>query len=148
MKDFFKELFEYNNHFNQKLWMVFSEHQDKTSAKSVNLYNHILNAHQIWNSRVKLKEKEIFGVWEVHPMQELKDIDSKNYEHTLLILDTLDLNTIINYTNTKGHKFQSSIRDIFFHVINHSTYHRAQIATEFVQSGIEPIVTDYIFYKR
>jgi uncharacterized damage-inducible protein DinB len=148
MKNFFKELFEYNHHFNQKLWTVFNENQDKTSAKAIRLYNHILNAHQIWNSRVKLSEREIFGVWELHSVQELKDVDSENYKHTLLILDMLNLNTIISYTNTKGDKFQSSIQDIFFHVINHSTYHRAQIATEFVQIGLEPIVTDYIFYKR
>jgi len=148
MENFFKELFEYNHHFNQKIGLFFTEHHDKTSVKAVNLYNHILNAHQIWNGRVKPTETKTFGVWQLHSEQELKSIDSENYKHSLAILSTFDLNTVINYSNTKGHKFQNTIRDIFFHVINHSTYHRGQIATEFVQFGLEPVVTDYIFYKR
>ncbi|QLH28398.1 MAG: hypothetical protein HWD63_02710 [Candidatus Parvibacillus calidus] len=39
------------------------------------------------------------------------------------------------------------MKDIIFHIINHSTYHRGQIAMEFRQSGLEPLNTDYIFYK-
>ncbi|WP_185211767.1 DinB family protein [Sphingobacterium mizutaii] len=34
-----------------------------------------------------------------------------------------------------------------FHIINHSNYHRAQIATELRKQEIEPIQTDYIKYK-
>ena len=71
-----------------------------------------------------------------------------NYEHSLHILDKFDLTATMSYTNSKGQTFSNSIRDILFHVINHSTYHRAQIATEFKQNGLEPLVTDYIFYKR
>ena len=51
-------------------------------------------------------------------------------------------------TNSKGETFSNKIKDILFHIINHSTYHRAQIATDLKQNGIEPINTDYIFYKR
>jgi len=78
----------------------------------------------------------------------LKNIDKSNYEQTLLILDDFDLNTPIEYTNSKGDTFSNNIRDIYFHVINHSTHHRGQIASEFRQYGINPLVSDYIFYKR
>lgn len=147
MKQFFKELFEYSHHFNQKLADVFNDNQDKTSEKAVKLYNHILNAHQIWNNRIDPKQTT-FGVWELHAAQDLKSIDKANYEQTLQILDTFDLNEIISYSNSKGQGFSNNIRDILFHVINHSTYHRGQIATEFKQHGLDPLVTDYIFYKR
>ena len=147
MNTFFKELFEYSHHFNQKLASIFNESPDKTSEKSIKLFNHLLNAHQIWNNRIEPKQAP-FGVWELHPLQELQDIDKVNYEQTLLILDKFELTETINYTNTKGQTFSNSIKDIFFHVINHSTYHRGQIATEFKQFEIEPLVTDYIFYKR
>lgn len=147
MKQFFIDLFEYSHHFNQKLSSVFTESPDKTTEKSVRLYNHILNAHQIWNNRIEPKQPT-FGVWEIHPIGDCKDIDNINYEHSLLILDKVDLNDAISYTNTKGQPFNNRIRDILFHVINHSTYHRGQIATDFRQTGIEPLVTDYIFYKR
>lgn len=147
MKTFFKELFEYGHYFNQKLGDAFIANADKTSEKSVRLYNHILNAHQVWNNRIEAKQPA-FGVWEVHPIQNCRDIDKINYEHSLLILDKFDLNDTINYTNAKSQIFSNSIRDILFHIINHSTYHRGQIATEFRQKGIDPLMTDYIFYKR
>lgn len=147
MNQFFKELFEYSHHFNQKLGDVFHDNPSKTSEKAIKLYNHILNAHQIWNHRIEPKQAT-FGVWEIHDIQDLKNIDRANYEHTLQILDKVDLSEMINYANSKGQTFSNSIRDIFFHVINHSTYHRGQIATDFKLFGIEPLATDYIFYKR
>ncbi|PKQ43684.1 DinB family protein [Confluentibacter flavum] len=147
MKAFFKELFQYNHHSNQKLWHVFNEHPDRISEKSIKLYNHILNAHHIWNSRIN-QIQNTYGVWDMHPIQNCMNMDKTNYENSLLILDTFDLNDMINYKNTKGLVFNNSIRDNLFHVINHSTYHRGQIATDFRQNGLDPLVTDYIFHKR
>jgi uncharacterized damage-inducible protein DinB len=147
MNKFFKEFFEYSHHFNQKLWDVFNDNPNRVSEKALKLYNHILNAHQVWNNRIEPKQTS-FGVWEIHPFSELKGIDKVNYEQTLLILEKFDLNDNISYTNTKGQAFNNSIRDILFHAINHSTYHRGQIATELRQNELEPLNTDYIFYKR
>lgn len=147
MKPFYKELFEYSHHFNQKLASIFDESPTKTSEKSVKLFNHVLNAHQIWNNRIEFKQTA-FGVWELHNTQDLKNIDKTNYEQTLQILDKFDLNETVNYSNSKGQAFSNSIRDILFHIINHSTYHRGQIATEFKIQGLDPLVTDYIFFKR
>lgn len=147
MKPFFKALFEYGHQTNQKLGGIFNDNPDKTTEKAVKLYSHILNAHRVWNNRIGSRQP-IFGVWEIHPIQDCGNIDEMNYTHSLFILDNFDLNEVVNYTNTKGHTFNKSVRDILFHVINHSTYHRGQIATEFRQNGLEPLVTDYIFYAR
>lgn len=147
MKSFFKELFEYSHYFNQKLWGVFTDNTDKTSEKSIQLFSHILNAHRVWNNRIEPRQTP-FGIWEVHPVQHCKDIDNINYEHSLGILEKFDLNDTVNYTTTSGQQFTNSVRDILFQVINHSTYHRGQIATEFRKNGLDPILTDYIFFKR
>ncbi|MES2478888.1 MAG: DinB family protein [Bacteroidota bacterium] len=147
MKQFFAGLFEYSYHYNQKIADVFISNQDMTSEKAQKLLNHILNAHQIWNNRIAAIDKP-FGVWDMHSPEGLNAIDKKNYEHSLLILDKYDLSETLNYNNTKGQAFENSIQDILFHVINHSTYHRAQIATELKQHNIEPPATDYIFFKR
>lgn len=147
MKEYFKELFGYSYHFNQKLGDVFRENKEKTSEKAVKIYNHILNAHQVWNNRIEPKESP-FGIWEVHPLEDLKDIDKNNFQRSLLLLETCHLNSKINFANSKGLVFQNRIQDVFFHIINHSTYHRGQIATEFRREKLEPLVTDYIFYKR
>lgn len=147
MIPFFKELFGYNHHFNQQLVTVFTDPATLTSEKSIKLFNHILNAHQVWNSRI-VQDRKPFGVWEIHPSHELKEIDRVNYINSVKILDQADLDSAIKYTTSKGDAYTNSVKDILFHVINHSTYHRGQIATEFKQNGMEPLVTDYIFYKR
>lgn len=147
MKSFFKELFEYNHHFNQKLGDAFNDNPDKISEKAIKLYSHILNAHRVWNNRIEPKQTT-FGIWEIHPIQSFKNIDKMNQEHSLLILDKYDLNETINYTTSNGQPFNNIIQTLLFHVINHSTYHRAQIATEFRQSELEPLATDYVHYKR
>lgn len=54
----------------------------------------------------------------------------------------------IGYKTSKGDAFQNTVKDILFHIINHSTYHRGQIAANCKEYGIEPLMSDYIFYKR
>ncbi len=147
MKPFFKELFEYGHYFNQQLAEVFAENPGKTSEKSVKLYSHILNAHHIWNHRIDARQP-VFGVWEEHPIHHFKTIDDANHAYTLSILDRLELTDSIDYSNTSGQAFANNVQDILFHVVNHSTYHRGQIAIEFRKCGLEPLMTDYIFYKR
>ncbi len=146
MKENFIELFDYNNHFNQKLVALILENKTQTSEKTQKLINHLINAQQIWNARIQNTEQ--FDVWQINDWSKLSSIDSNNYETSLKILDDYDLNVSIQYTNSKGETFSNKIKDILYHIINHSTYHRAQIATDLKQNGIEPINTDYIFYKR
>ena len=147
MKQFFKELFEYSHHYNQQIAGVIHKNSDLISEKALSLFCHILNAHQIWNNRIDSVQKG-FGVWQLHDVWELKKIDLINYEQSLIILDQFNPEDIFIYTNTSGQHFSNNVRDVLFHIINHSTYHRAQIATEFRQSGLEPVATDYIKYKR
>jgi uncharacterized damage-inducible protein DinB len=147
MKQFLKELFTYSNHSNQQLITVFTEQADKTSEKSFRLFNHILNAHQVWNNRI-LKQPGPLSSWDMHDVSELKAMDQLNYHTSLQILEQFELDTPIDYATFKGESFTNSVRDILFHVVNHSTYHRGQIAMDFRQTGLEPIVTDYIFFKR
>jgi uncharacterized damage-inducible protein DinB len=147
MKEFFKELFAYSHHANQRLWDAMMENEGKVTEKSNIWYNHILNAHQIWNNRIDQKNAP-FGVWESREIPGESEIDLNNYTHTLAILDTYELDSVFKYTNSAGKAFTNNIRDTLFHIINHSTYHRGQIASDFRQHGLEPLVSDFIFYKR
>ena len=146
MKEHFIELFEYNHHFNQKLAALIVENKTRTSEKTQKLINHLINAQQIWNARIQNTEQS--DVWQINDWSKLSGIDADNYETSLKILNDYDLNASIQYTNSKGETFSNKIKDILYHIINHATYHRAQIATDLKQNGIEPINTDYIFYKR
>lgn len=147
MKNLFKGLFEYNFHFNQKLsnWII--NNPDYRSDKSGKLLNHILNAHHIWNSRI-LENQIEYEVWSPQPDNLRNEINDRNLAETFFILNTVDLGKKITYRNSKGQYYENRIEDILFHIINHSTYHRGQIALDFRQNGVEPINSDYIYYKR
>jgi uncharacterized damage-inducible protein DinB len=143
----FVELFEYNHHVNIKLSALFVEHDHLTSERSVKLFSHILNAHHIWKSRIE-GIKPGFDVWSVHPVAEFASVNLNNYDTTLRLLDQVDFNEEIRYTTSTGKAFTNTVGDILFHIVNHSTYHRGQIASDFKDSGIEPLNTDYILFKR
>ena len=100
----------------------------------------------IWNSRITNREK--FGVHQLHSLSICSQIDNDNFKETQNILKRFSLDKRIMYSNSKGNEFGNSIRDILFHIANHSSHHKGQIISALRQSGIEPIVTDYIFYKR
>lgn len=147
MKAFFAELFQYSHYYNQQLIVLITQNQQQVSEKAVSLLNHILNAQQIWNSRIR-ELKPQSAVWEIHPIDELPEMDLNNFKDTSNILDNTDLTKQLQYKISTGDSFDSKITDILFHVVNHSTYHRAQIATELKQCGIAPINSDFIVFKR
>jgi len=140
------DLFEYTHHFNKQMIQYISENVSAVDDKTISLINHTLNAQQIWNSRI-LGEKT-FEVWQINPLADLEKINDRNHEKSIGILNNCDLDKRIEYQNSKGTKFENSIFEMLFHAINHSTYHRGQINSLLKQSGLTPILTDYIFYKR
>ncbi|WP_140485163.1 DinB family protein [Flavobacterium sp. GSA192] len=145
--DFFKDTFEYNYHFNQELIQLFEKEKQIIPEKSIKLLNHLINAQEIWNARI-LNQDISVAVWEIRPLENLKNHNETNYNQSISILNSIELSKKIIYKNSKGIVFSNTVQDIIFHVINHSTYHRAQIASDLKANGIEPINTDYIFYKR
>ena len=146
MKDFFKDIFEYHHHFNQKLAGQLTEHEDRLTERTIPLFSHSINAQQIWNSRITNEEQ--LGVHQVHNLEECRQLDKENFQKTLKVLEERDLEEVISYRNSKGAEFQNTIREILFHIANHFTHHKGQIISDLRQQGISPIVTDYIFYKR
>ena len=147
MKTFLKEIFEYTYNFNSKVIDSLLQSKDAIPEKSLVLINHTINAHEIWNSRIEKKDCKT-QVWEMRPVINLKKINEVNFQNSIRIIDSFNLEERISYFNSKGEEFINTIRDMLFHVVNHSTYHRGQIATDSKLHGLAPLVTDYIFYKR
>ena len=140
-----REIFEYHHHFNQKLIDELKKHTNSLPERTYPLFCHVLNAHQIWNNRIDHRHAA-FDVWQMHDLDTCRDIDKGNHAHTLDIINTLDLNRTIRY-GRKGKAFDKKFSEILFHIINHSTYHRGQIAAQFRQSGLDPLVSDFVFYE-
>jgi uncharacterized damage-inducible protein DinB len=146
MKEKLIDLFEYTYHFNNEMIRIISENISKVDEKIISLINHTLNAQQVWNSRI-LNEKS-FEVWQINSFEKLEEINNQNFQASIQIIENSDFDQRIEYQNSKGSKFENTIFEILFQTINHSTYHRGQINSLLKQNGIEPILTDYIFYKR
>jgi uncharacterized damage-inducible protein DinB len=111
------------------------------------LFSHVLNAQHIWAKRIFHEEPE-YDIFEIHPVVEYENIHLRNTEFLLQIFRSRDPEELVIYRNSQGAEFVNKISDILFHVVNHSTYHRAQIATQFRLNGITPPSTDYIMFKR
>jgi uncharacterized damage-inducible protein DinB len=111
------------------------------------LFSHILNAQHIWISRVTQLEAK-FNRFDIHPVSMFKDLHEENSSRLNEILNTSELDKVISYATFSGDKFDNTVEDILLHVVNHSTYHRAQIATYFKQNNVKPPETDFITYQR
>lgn len=146
MKEKLIDLFEYTFHYNNEIIKVIDENIEKIDEKTITLINHTLNAQQIWNSRI-LKENS-FEVWQINPFEMLTEINQTNFEKSIGIVHHFDPDQKINYQNSRGANFENTVFEMLFQAINHSTYHRGQINSLLKQNGVEPILTDYIFYKR
>ncbi|MFV8224684.1 DinB family protein [Christiangramia aquimixticola] len=148
MKKYFKELLEYSHFYNQELIKKFNDGDLHyvLSESSRRLMSHILNEQSAWSNRIM--QKDLVDVWKVWDANELEKIEAQNYKETLEILEKEDLERIVQYKTPKGEQFSNSIKDIMFHIVNHSTYHRGQIAKEFRQKGVDPVISDFIYYKQ
>lgn len=147
MKPFFNQVFDYNFYCNKKFIETCAA-MKQVPESSIRLFSHILNAHHIWNRRILNKPPE-FEVWQIHELSSWGDIHYENQRTSFeIITNSDDFDRRIDYENTEGRLFSNSLQDILFHIINHSTHHRAQIATDFRNNKLEPLTLDYIFYKR
>ncbi len=146
----FQELFKYNQHANAQFIKIITS-IGTPPEKAVGFMDHIFNAHQIWLNRVHT-EGANFAVWQSHDSIQWSTLNEQLHQRTqaYLVADPADrtLDSTITYQNSKGHSFTNSLYDIYFHVINHSTHHRSQIALLLRQNKIIPPASDYIFYKR
>ncbi|SHE34799.1 DinB family protein [Chryseobacterium takakiae] len=146
MKEKLIDLFEYTLHFNSEMIRVIGENIEKVDEKTISLINHILNAQQIWNSRISGEQP--FEVWQINPFEMLEEINQSNFKKSIEIIKNFDADQKVNYQNSKETNFENTVFEMLFQAINHSTYHRGQINSLLKQNGINPILTDYIFYKR
>lgn len=147
MKGFFNQLFDYNFYCNKKL-IEECNATNTVPEKSKELFSHILNAHHIWNARILGKPSEL-KVWQLHEVKDWGDIHYENQRSSFEILTNADdFEVRIDYENSEGRLFTNTLQDILFHIINHSTHHRGQIAANFRNNGLEPSPLDYVFYKR
>ena len=149
LQDHFIHMFEYNHWATgESVKQVVKEKPD--NKRIFELLSHIINSQRIWLKRV-LQSDVIPDPWEMHSLHECAELSKQITTDWIIFLEGLDkedLDRMIEYKNNKGENWQNTIGDIVAHIINHSTYHRAQIAQLLRQTGKKSPKTDYIAYQR
>ncbi|MGE5431547.1 MAG: DinB family protein [Syntrophomonadaceae bacterium] len=149
MKEYFIKLFRYNEWANNQVLEAFMQPVDN-AEDITRLFSHIISVQKLWLDRIQ-NNKVIFEFWNNYSVEGCIKISKESSSDWLKFLESLeeeDFSNKISYVNTKGEAYQNSIEDILAHVINHSTYHRAQIAMMLRKAEAVPPVTDYVFYRR
>jgi uncharacterized damage-inducible protein DinB len=75
-------------------------------------------------------------------------VDSAGKQWLDFVESTDDFDRELTYRNYTGDPYTNNVETIMIHLVNHSSYHRAQIAMLLRQNGFEPINTDFITYDR
>ena len=148
-KKYFLDLLIYDLWSNKNLAEFFKVNSI-TEGKELELFSHIFNAEIIWLKRVR-GEKDFPGHMEIHSTEEcdvLMNNVNNDWVDFINSIEEEKLLTIIEYKNIKGEQWKSAVREIITHMINHSSYHRGQIALLIRQKGMKPLATDYIGYSR
>jgi uncharacterized damage-inducible protein DinB len=149
LKNYFIHLFKYNDWATRAAADSVKGLENK-DERLIELLSHIVSAQKLWLNRILGRDMHI-NPWEKITMQECVDQSTIVTGEWINMLESYtddDLDTRIEYKNTKGETHINTVKDIVTQVLNHSTYHRAQIASLIRQAGGEPAKTDYIVYQR
>jgi uncharacterized damage-inducible protein DinB len=148
MKKYFLKLYQFNAWANDQV-MECLKRQEVNHDRILSLMGHILAAQLVWLHRIKGIPPPAVVLWGNPSLEELTLLCEKAGKQWLAYIEAEEnFDRELHYKNFAGHPFISNVEMIIIHVVNHSTYHRAQIAMLLRQSGMEPVNTDFIMYDR
>jgi uncharacterized damage-inducible protein DinB len=148
MKEYFLKLYQYNDWANRRV-IECLENQDVRDEKILRIFGHLVCAQLIWFNRFKGLPKSPLKLWGDHPLAELKSIAKEAARCWLEFIDEEDsFDRVLKYNNYVGDYYETNIRDLMAHLVNHCTYHRGQVAVLLREKGFEPVNTDFVTYDR
>lgn len=146
MIDYLKRMFPYESWANAQVIETLVEEDQG----SLDLMMHIQAAKHIWLCRIRGTKREltVFPEGNIDLIVEFDKRNNKDFDTWLTHQTEETLEEAVTYVNTKRETFDTKISDIMLQLMNHSTYHRAQIAKNIKSLGRQPNPTDYILYNR
>jgi uncharacterized damage-inducible protein DinB len=146
----FRSLFRYTRWANSRV-LTAMQAVDAAPDRAVELFSHLLRAQNLWFGRVEGTDHANVALWVDEALAACAERAEASARRWRTVLDERaahDLDQPIAYTNSKGTSFETPLRDLLSHVVNHGTHHRAQVALVLREADIVPPPTDYIFFVR
>jgi uncharacterized damage-inducible protein DinB len=143
-----QRLFRYDDWANRET--LASLRKGVTTPKALRWLAHVIGAEKLWIERLN-RSKPGAAVWPELSLERCgKELDEvgKLWDEFLGDLDPEGFEREIEYVNSKGERWSSTVGDVLNHVLLHSAYHRGQIAAEVRSAGGEPAYTDFIHAAR
>lgn len=139
---YFRQLAEHDEWANRTLIEALRK-MKAPPPRALEIISHIQGTQWTWLSRMN----KTIAPTQVWPGMSLDDCGResprlrKAWEQ---LFASADLDATYPYSNSKGEKFESCIRDTLTHVFLHGHFHRGQIVMLIRQAGGEPPYIDFI----
>lgn len=113
---------------------------------------HIASAEWIWLRRWKGESPTAHPTWTKHPSMEVvvakfAEIEAERAAWLSTLTDA-DMDRMLSFRLLNGNEDKQRLSSQLLHLVNHSTYHRGQVAGMMRQVGAAPVSTDLIAYRR
>ena len=148
MKKYFLKLYQYNVWSTNRILNCL-KHQGVNDEKILTLMGHILAAQFLWLHRTKGLPPPAVKLWGSYTLSQLLVMAEDAGNQWIKFVEENDnFDRELTYTNYVNEQYTNNVETIMIHLVNHSSYHRAQIAMLLRQKGLEPVNTDFITYDR
>jgi len=148
MKKYFLKLYQYNAWANDRV-LSNLRRQSVDDEKTLTIFGHVLAAQFLWLHRIKGLAPPDVKLWGEYSLERLeKMVTDANQQWKEFLESHENFDREMTYTNYVGELYTNNVETIMMHLVNHCSYHRAQVALLLRQKGFEPINTDLITYDR
>lgn len=148
MKHYFLRLYQYNAWANKRV-LDGLVRQQVNDEKIMSVMGHVVAAQFLWLHRIQGLPPPDVKLWGEYKLEKLVSMSEDITQRWVqFVNDTDDFNRDLSYKNYVGDPYITNVEAIMIHLVNHSSYHRAQVAMLLRQKGYEPINTDFITYDR
>jgi len=148
MKKYFLKLYQYNAWANKRVIDCLTR-QHIDDQKILSLMGHVVAAQYLWLHRIKGLPAAPVKLWDDYTLDQVSGMAEDVGKLWLEFVETTDnFDRELTYRNYTNDPYTNNVEMIMMHLVNHSSYHRAQIAMLLRQKGFEPINTDFITYDR
>ena len=145
-------LFEYDRWANARMFEAVDALTEEQFANVRETLAHIAGGEWIWFQRCNGVNPRTTPDWMIDPTRatlraQLQAIE-REWQSFIAALSDDDLDRRIDYVKIDGETGSRKLVHLLQHVVNHSTYHRGQVATRMRQAGGTPIGTDFLIFSR